>query len=520
MRTPEIFPRLRDAIVQVLDKEINGFAETLVGRRDPEAPSGVESSFSDEARAEAEALFGPADLCREVLAGRKQVERLDERLEPVRGLDAWLRSLANANMTHWFQILVERRIGTGHVGPGFQHEGVRYVFHDYRERPLFLVSGQASIRAAYYCREGRGEGIYPIDLILGLDRSGCTREAAFLMAHFSAEADYPSAEALIERATGLRIDQNRLHRKIETLGSTALALQDNPAGPNTPPEPPPRMVVETDGLMVLQRHDPEQADPDKAKAGWHEGHVGVVAVPEVADVRPPKYQRKDRSPERAVQTKADSHLDVRLEQPTYLATYEGREAHLRKLKAEAVRRGWTSHTQTEILGDGSAWVHEDTRDLFPRALHVLDWHHAVSHLAKVRDLAYTPGSPEGAAWFTRNETNLWEGDPTSVIRSIRYLAGTSRAGAARKLRTEARYFRERVGIMDYPAYRKAGWPIGSGAVESACRHVVQERCKGAGMRWSSKGVRNVLAVRTAILNDRFNEVWASHVSRSPFREAA
>lgn len=64
--------------------------------------------------------------------------------------------------------------------------------------------------------------------------------------------------------------------------------------------------------------------------------------------------------------------------------------------------------------------------------------------------------------------------------------------------------------MDYPAYRAPGWPTGSGALESACRHVVQERCKCTGMRWATKWIQNIMAVRTTILNARFNELWAAH----------
>jgi hypothetical protein len=63
--------------------------------------------------------------------------------------------------------------------------------------------------------------------------------------------------------------------------------------------------------------------------------------------------------------------------------------------------------------------------------------------------------------------------------------------------------------MDYVSYRQAGYPVGSGSVESACKVVVQERMKQAGMRWSRKGAQAMLALRSVLLSDRWDEIWAS-----------
>jgi hypothetical protein len=56
------------------------------------------------------------------------------------------------------------------------------------------------------------------------------------------------------------------------------------------------------------------------------------------------------------------------------------------------------------------------------------------------------------------------------------------------------YFRTNAARMPYPAFRAAGLPIGSGAVESAAKHLVQQRMKRAGMRWSEAGTRGMLAL--------------------------
>ena len=68
--------------------------------------------------------------------------------------------------------------------------------------------------------------------------------------------------------------------------------------------------------------------------------------------------------------------------------------------------------------------------------------------------------------------------------------------------------------MDYPGARAAGYPTGSGMVESAYKRVIGARAKGAGMRWSKEGVQGVLSLRAARLSGRWKEVWADPPDRS------
>jgi hypothetical protein len=69
-----------------------------------------------------------------------------------------------------------------------------------------------------------------------------------------------------------------------------------------------------------------------------------------------------------------------------------------------------------------------------------------------------------------------------------------------------KYMRGRQEQMKYGEYRRAGLPIGSGAIESSCKQVVTARCKQAGMRWSEAGVDAILALRSFVLNERLDEL--------------
>src|SRR5207302_9118495 len=65
----------------------------------------------------------------------------------------------------------------------------------------------------------------------------------------------------------------------------------------------------------------------------------------------------------------------------------------------------------------------------------------------------------------------------------------------------------------YPLYQQLGWPLGSGSVESAHKSVVQARLNGAGMRWERSHVNPMLALRTEVCHDRWDETWVRTCER-------
>src|SRR2546423_3948231 len=71
------------------------------------------------------------------------------------------------------------------------------------------------------------------------------------------------------------------------------------------------------------------------------------------------------------------------------------------------------------------------------------------------------------------------------------------------------YLQKREAHMQYPSYQQAGWPIGSGSVESANKVVVEARLKGAGMRWQGQNVNPMLVLRNAVCNRRWHETWTT-----------
>jgi hypothetical protein len=83
-------------------------------------------------------------------------------------------------------------------------------------------------------------------------------------------------------------------------------------------------------------------------------------------------------------------------------------------------------------------------------------------------------------------------------------------------RSEIHYFETNRERMRYCEYRAAGYPIGSGTVESACKRLIGARLKAAGMCWGKRGAQGVLTLRAELLSDRWEQSW----SKTRIRKAA
>ena len=204
---------------------------------------------------------------------------------------------------------------------------------------------------------------------------------------------------------------------------------------------------------------------------------------------------------------------------TYHATQDRIEDFREMVSLEAQKRGVQTADVLVFVGDGAAWVWKTAQTLFPTATQVLDWYHAMEHIWAVGRAKFGNKEKELWAWVTRLETELYTGKVQAVIDALR--AVSAELGAPdQALSEQARaldprwiahrnvgYFEENRERMNYPAYRAQGLPIGSGVVESACKHVVASRCKRAGMRWDENGAENILALRCLALNERWDSAW-------------
>ena len=164
------------------------------------------------------------------------------------------------------------------------------------------------------------------------------------------------------------------------------------------------------------------------------------------------------------------------------------------LADEVLRRDPERTKPLVFLSDGDPALHEHQGEFLPAgAVGILDLFHVLEYLWKAAWCFFDEASEKERAeeWVEAKLRALLEGRVASVIRGLRVLA-TRRGlrGQPRKTVEQVTGYLERNRErMKYDEYLAAGYPIGSGVVEGACRHLVKDRLERAGMRWRRQGRR-------------------------------
>ncbi len=209
--------------------------------------------------------------------------------------------------------------------------------------------------------------------------------------------------------------------------------------------------------------------------------------------------------------------DGQLVNASYVAARETATSFAPRLGTEAARRGaldimdWRGLAtdgggqeavlrEVVVIGDGAKWIWEHVAGTFgSERIEILDWYHCCQHLWTIGAAVHGVGTPETAAWVDQAKDLIWERGPADLLAFLATLQAPTEEGCT-VLATERGYFRSNAERMHYQTYRDQRLPIGSGAVESAAKHLVQQRMKRAGMRWSDLGARAILHLRCAMLN--------------------
>lgn len=176
----------------------------------------------------------------------------------------------------------------------------------------------------------------------------------------------------------------------------------------------------------------------------------------------------------------------------------------RRLGWEALRGGMGRAQETLALSDGGKWIWNMVKDRWSHATQLLDFYHGSEHLW---NLARAAQGEEAAAkaWVEPRLHQLRHGQEEAVLKEIAALP-RRRGPRGETLRQEKNYFASQSGRMNYQEIADRGWPIGSGAVESACRQS-QCRFKRPGQFWTPAGFRHLSALDEARRNLHWEEIW-------------
>jgi hypothetical protein len=394
------------------------------------------------------------------------------------------------------------------------HCGRSADFKGYRPLAPQSLLGPVRLRRAYYCCGRCGTGQAPWDNTVGLGphrlTPGAERAACLLGVVCNSFAE--AADRVLPEACGLRLDEETVRRATEDAGARLGELfgAGHTLGANAPWEwhqdaqGRPVAYVGVDATGVRQQ---------APGGGPAEGRLPYVAavynpVPEKpstpAGLPTPGYEpvAETTAPAEALPGPVPPPPPPRM-QARYLAGLHSLETLGLQLRKQAAQVGMEQAAVWVALSDGGSGLEDFFKDNFgrPDLVVILDFWHAASYLEKLAKAMFPKDEARSTAQAeTWCHTMKHQGGPT-IVAELRGLALPP--GPAPEAYVEAvRYLGNNVHRMDYPYYRSQGWHRGSGAVESACKTVVGQRLKLAGMRWREYGTDSVCHLRALFKSEK------------------
>lgn len=244
------------------------------------------------------------------------------------------------------------------------------------------------------------------------------------------------------------------------------------------------LYIEADGAMVNTR------DGLECGAGWRENKLGMVF--------------NSKHIEHYVdQNGRSQHRISRREYINFLGPASEFQKHLLAL---AIRNGCLSASNVVIISDGAIWIKRMRTELFPYSIHILDLYHLKENVGNYAKYIFNNIECKYHPWADKVCCMLEEGkwkDVLSLDDVIRHKDKTP-DGVVNLYS----YIYNNRDSIDYPRYKSKGLFVGSGAIESGNKNVVQARLKLPGMRWKVDNARRILALRA---KDKSN-LWDTKVS--------
>ena len=244
--------------------------------------------------------------------------------------------------------------------------------------------------------------------------------------------------------------------------------------------------ISTDGGMVLLREE-----------GWKETKMSVIS---------------EVTLKRATSTKSEAASEMRslLQGHSYQAGLWNADEMGQHQYLEGTRRQVESCPRFTSVNDGAPWIDRITTSNYPKAVQILDWGHAEERLWKVAKAAFGEGTLPSQQWAERQIELLWHGRVKEVVSRLHQL-DWEKISCLEDIRQSPAYFECRQSKMDYAHFRQAGYPIGSGTVESGINTVVHHRMKRQGRGWKRDNAQAMLAALSEFHSGRFQIAWNTNI---------
>jgi hypothetical protein len=400
--------------------------------------------------------------------------------------------------------------------------------------------GQVRVSRIAYRSPGRSN-VHLLDAALNLPEEKHSHGLRKLAAVEAVRGSIDAAGAAITRATGVRLGK----RQVGELVLRAAADVDGFCEDRRPgPAPDDHAVVLTfDGKGIVMRPDALRPATAKAAAsarnklatrlspGEKHGRKRMAELACVYDAVP-----VPRAPEDIISTPAQKRKKDKEQAARAAGKDKPREPQARgkwltasvtddipeviaAAFAEAQRRDPEHRRKWPVLVDGNnAQIEAVTAEAARRGVTVtvlIDLVHVLEYLWRAAWSFFDKGEPAAEEWVADQARKILEGKARQVAAGIRRRATTCGYSPAERAGADecARYLENKHDYLGYPEALRQGWPIATGIIEGACRHIVKDRMDITGARWGLEGAEAILRLRALTASGDFDAYWRYHLRR-------
>jgi hypothetical protein len=399
-------------------------------------------------------------------------------------------------------------------------------------RGLASVFGQVEVERTAYRHRGHAN-LHPADATLNLPAERHSHGLRRLAALESARGSFDEAVQAIEHATGQRLGK----RQVQQLAQAAAQDIDRFYATRQAPASPAAdvLVLSCDGKGIVMRPEALRAPTRQAAAtaaaklqtrlskGEKRNRKRMAEVGCVYDATP-----TPRTPADILPTTPD---DRGRRQP-------GPSAHGKWLLAsvahdtadvtaqvfdEATRRD-PQHTRRWVaLVDGNTHqldrIHTEARRRGVDVTVVVDFIHVLEYLWRAAWCFFYEGHPAAEQWVRTHAQAVLAGHSSQAAAAIQRQATATGLDSQQRRNADtcATYLRNKQPYLDYPTALAKGWPIATGVIEGACRHLVKDRMDRTGARWGLQGAEAILKLRALHSNGDFDAYWTYHLAQQQQR---
>ena len=407
-------------------------------------------------------------------------------------------------------------------------------------RPVVTRLGEVRVRRIAYRSGIKGVlSLFPRDAVLNLPPLEYSWGLQRLAQMFCGSVSYEQAHAFVLAVTGVSIGKRQLEQIIVAAAADAerfyrdrLRDQEGPAGDGEEDGIVAPLAISADGKGVAMRPEARRRRtraPDqkvrtfdkRAGTGEKKGSKRMAETGCVFDVLPPEQQR---TPEQVMRPDPGSpgKKGPRAVNRWYTCDITaGRDVTIGKIFDEADRRD-PAHLRTWIaLADGDIYqlgliqAAAAARGITP--VIVIDFIHVLEYLWKTAWCFHPPRDPAMEDWVIAQGLDILHGRAGEVIARIGQLAAARppKPGGehAKIIRKTLHYLEAKQPYLDYPRALANGWPIATGVIEGACRHLVQDRMGITGARWGLQGAQAILWLRAINASGDTSAYWDYHITQ-------